>query len=82
MIIAAAGPICVGVASARGSPGAWLSPRRGWGGIGGGSSAPGPGLAGGGGCGSVYERSSERLYALVLLACAVICFNTLQQPSW
>jgi transposase len=29
-----------------------------------------------------YERSSERLYALVLLACAVICFNTLQQPPW
>jgi transposase len=29
-----------------------------------------------------YERSSERFYALVLLACAVICFNTLQQPSW
>ena len=29
-----------------------------------------------------YERSSERFYALVLLACAVICFNTLRQPSW
>ena len=29
-----------------------------------------------------YERSSERFYALVLLACAVICFNTLQQPPW
>jgi transposase len=28
-----------------------------------------------------YERSFERLYALVLLACSVICFNTLQQPS-
>jgi transposase len=28
-----------------------------------------------------YERSSERFYALVLLACGVICFNTLQQPS-
>jgi transposase len=27
-----------------------------------------------------YERSSERFYALVLLACAVICFTTLQQP--
>jgi transposase len=27
-----------------------------------------------------YERSSERFYALVLLACGVICFNTLQQP--
>ena len=39
-------------------------------------------MAGGGGCASVIERSSERLYALVLLACAVICFNTLQQPSW
>jgi hypothetical protein len=29
-----------------------------------------------------YERSSERFYALVLLACAVICFNTLQRPPW
>jgi IS5 family transposase len=29
-----------------------------------------------------YERSSERFYALVVLACAVICFNTLQQTSW
>jgi transposase len=27
-----------------------------------------------------YERSCERFYALVLLACSVICFNTLQQP--
>jgi IS5 family transposase len=27
-----------------------------------------------------YERSSKRFYALVLLACAVICFNRLQQP--
>jgi transposase len=29
-----------------------------------------------------YERSSERFYALVLLACSVICFSTLQQPPW
>ena len=29
-----------------------------------------------------YERDSERFYALVLLACAVICFNVLHQPSW
>jgi IS5 family transposase len=29
-----------------------------------------------------YERSSERFYALAMLACAVICFNTLQQPPW
>jgi IS5 family transposase len=29
-----------------------------------------------------YERSSERFYALALLACSVICFNTLQQPPW
>jgi hypothetical protein len=27
-----------------------------------------------------YERSSERFYALAMLACSVICFNTLQQP--
>jgi transposase len=27
-----------------------------------------------------YERSSERFYALVLLACSIICFNALQQP--
>jgi transposase len=27
-----------------------------------------------------YERDSERFYALVLLACSVICFNALQQP--
>ena len=29
-----------------------------------------------------YERSSERFYALAMLACSVICFNTLQQPPW
>jgi hypothetical protein len=29
-----------------------------------------------------YERSSERFYALAMLACAVICFNVLQQPPW
>jgi transposase len=29
-----------------------------------------------------YERSSERFYALVMLACSVICFNALQQPPW
>ena len=28
-----------------------------------------------------YERDSERFYALAMLACAVICFNALQQPS-
>jgi transposase len=27
-----------------------------------------------------YERSSERFYALVLLACSIICFTALQQP--
>jgi IS5 family transposase len=29
-----------------------------------------------------YERCSERFYALAMLACAVICFNALQQPPW
>ena len=29
-----------------------------------------------------YERSSERFYALAMLACAVICFKALQQPPW
>jgi IS5 family transposase len=29
-----------------------------------------------------YERASERFYALAMLACAVICFNALQQPPW
>jgi transposase len=29
-----------------------------------------------------YERSSERFYALAMLACAVICCNALQQPPW
>jgi transposase len=29
-----------------------------------------------------YERSSERFYALAMLACSVICFNALQQPRW
>jgi transposase len=29
-----------------------------------------------------YERSAERFYALVMLACSVICFNTLRQPPW
>jgi transposase len=27
-----------------------------------------------------YERSSERFYALAMLACSVICFNALQHP--
>jgi transposase len=27
-----------------------------------------------------YERDSERFYAMVLLACSVICFNALQRP--
>ena len=29
-----------------------------------------------------YERDSERFYALAMLACSVICFNSLQQPPW
>jgi transposase len=29
-----------------------------------------------------YERSSERFYALAMLACAVIYFNALQRPPW
>jgi hypothetical protein len=29
-----------------------------------------------------YERSSERFYALAMLTCSVICFNSLQQPPW
>jgi len=29
-----------------------------------------------------YERCSERCYALAMLACAVICFNALQQRPW
>jgi transposase len=29
-----------------------------------------------------YERSSERFYALAMLACSVICFNALQQAPW
>jgi transposase len=29
-----------------------------------------------------YERDSERFYALVLLACAVICCNALRQRPW
>ena len=29
-----------------------------------------------------YERSSERFYALAMLACAVICFRALSQPVW
>jgi transposase len=29
-----------------------------------------------------YEHSSERFYALVLLACSIICFNALQQQPW
>jgi transposase len=28
-----------------------------------------------------YERSSERFYALAMLACSVICFNALRQES-
>jgi IS5 family transposase len=29
-----------------------------------------------------YERSSERFYALAMVACSVICFKALQQPPW
>jgi transposase len=29
-----------------------------------------------------YERDSGRFYALVLLACSIICCNALTQPSW
>jgi transposase len=29
-----------------------------------------------------YERSSERFYALAMLACSVICFKAPQQPPW
>jgi IS5 family transposase len=29
-----------------------------------------------------YERSSERFYALAMLACSVICFNALSRPRW
>jgi Transposase DDE domain len=29
-----------------------------------------------------YERSSERFYALAMLACSVMCFKALQQPPW
>jgi IS5 family transposase len=42
----------------------------------------GPGWAASGGLRIRYERSSERFYALAMLACAVICFNALQQRPW
>jgi transposase len=29
-----------------------------------------------------YERCAERFYALVLLACSVICFQALGPPRW
>ena len=29
-----------------------------------------------------YERDSQRFYALVLLACSVLCFNALQRQPW
>jgi hypothetical protein len=29
-----------------------------------------------------YEGDSGRFYALVLLACSIICCNALTQPSW
>jgi hypothetical protein len=43
------------------------------------SSAPGPGLVGGGGCGATNDPWSGS--SLAMLACAVSCFNT-QQPPW
>jgi hypothetical protein len=81
MTIAAAGRIYVGVASAHGSPAAcmiepsdrlgryrWTIERTGaW-------------LGGWRRLRIRYERDSERFYALVLLACSVICFNALQRP--
>jgi hypothetical protein len=30
----------------------------------------------------LYERSSERLYTLVVLACSIICIKPLQQSPW
>jgi transposase len=29
-----------------------------------------------------YDRGSQRFYALVLLACSVICFQALRPPRW
>jgi transposase len=29
-----------------------------------------------------YDRGSERGYAMVLLACSVICFQALRPPQW
>ncbi len=29
-----------------------------------------------------YECRSERFYALVMLACSVICFSAFQRPPW
>jgi hypothetical protein len=80
MTIVAAVPTCAEEASDHGLPDAGSSRRPGWVAIAGRLSAPAPGWAGGGGLRIRYERSSERFYALAMLACSVICFNTLQQP--
>jgi hypothetical protein len=81
--------ICAGEGLSPASPATGLSPRPGWAATGGGSSGPGPGWVASGACLGGFrrlwirsERSSERLYALARLACAVICFNALLQPPW
>ena len=71
MTTVAADATCAGAESDRGSPAAWSTPRA------------HRGVAGGFRRLRIRdERSSERFYALAMLACAVICFNILQQPPW
>jgi hypothetical protein len=80
MTIAAAGRTYVGVTSARGSPAAGSSRRTRLGRHRWTIERTGAWRGGWRRLRIRYERDSERFFALVLLACSVICFNALQQP--
>jgi hypothetical protein len=80
MIIAAAGRIYVGVAPAPGSPAAGSSRRTRLGRYRWTIEWTGAWLGGWRRLRIRDEGDSERFYALVLLACSVICCNALHQP--
>jgi len=71
---------CADAGSDRGSPAAWSTPRTGSAATAGRLSAPGAWLGGFRRLRIRYERSSERFYALAMLACSVICFRSLKRP--
>jgi transposase len=80
--IGAVGPTCAGGVSAHGSPDVGSSPRPGLAATAWTIERTGAWLGGFRRLRIRHERSGERFYALVMLACAIICFNALRQPPW